>query len=424
MNIPPHSAEAERGVIGSCLMDSERCVDLCVQMEIRADSFYLPENRAMFEALEAMREKNRRIDLLLFSNFLAEIGKLEAAGGRAGVELVVEQTPTAAHCEHYAEIVKKNHLARSIIDRTRQAMDDCFAGTQAPDEIHAALQADLSRMIVVTDDRPLHKVGTDLVEKWRNTKDEDTAIRWPVPTLHAEYGHLTDEFVIIMAQPSVGKTAFALQMALSLAKHAVPCAYLSLESSVEKAVMRLIAQHTPTNTLRLRNGQSRPQEYDNASLAAASLRELPLRITNKSMTLEQVRAWAMAEKAKGARCLFVDNLKHIRSSQVVKNRFDEFAKHSIGLKFIRDDVGVPLVVLHHTNNDGKAAWSSDIQRDADVMITLATDAGMSRDGVECVEFQVVKNRDGKTGMRQLHFQKDIQTFTAMLSDNEARRYDQ
>jgi replicative DNA helicase len=392
-------------------------------MDITIENFYIPSHRIMFEAMIEMCEKKRRIDLRLFAIYLRETGKMEQAGGDRGIEAVVDATPTAANCQHYAEIVKKKFLARRIIDRCREASDACFHGEDAPDEIHAGLQADLSRMIVVTDDRPLHQVGIDLVEKWRNTKGEDTAIRWPVPTLHAEYGHLTDEFVIIMAQPSVGKTAFALQTALNLAKHAVPCAYLSLESSVEKAVMRLIAQHTPTNTLRLRNGQSQPREYDNAALAAASLKELPLRITNKSMTLEQVRAWAMLEKAKGAKCLFVDNLKHIRSSQIVKNRFDEFAKHSIGLKFIRDDVGIPLVVLHHTNSEGKAAWSSDIQRDADVMITLATDEGRSRENFECVDFQVVKNRDGKTGVKQLHFQKDIQTFTAMMGENEAKRYD-
>lgn len=416
MTDQPHSTEAECGILGACLMDAETCLTICADMEITPESFYIPQHRALYRELAAMKEAGKRMDLLLITQHLRDHGAIEEAGGMLYVEGLVDKA-IVSHCQAYADVVAEKHLARRIIERCARAVEEVQHTATKPDAIHASLQADLSRMMVEVDARPLHEVGVQLVDRWRNTKDEDTAIRWPLEGLHRKFGHLTDEFAVIMAAPSVGKTAFSLQMALHLARHGVPCGYLSLESSVEKVCQRLIAMHAPVDTLKLRRGNDHSRNYDNAAKAAESFKELPLRVISKPMTVEQIRAWAMMEKRNGARCLFIDNLKHIRSAKAFKNRFDEFAHFSISLKFIRDDIGIPLVVLHHTNNEGQAAWSSDIRRDVDVLVCMTRDETRVGENVEHVDWQMLKQREGATGVAQLRFEKDIQTFFEMRADD-------
>lgn len=411
--VPPYSEEAERCVLGSVLLEPERVIDLVTQVGIVPDAFFLPPHRVAFQVALEMHQKNQPIDLLTFCEYAKRSCVMDTIGGNLVVESLIESTPTAAHAEHYAGIVYDHFLRRSIITRARAAMDACYYGEDKADIILASAQKSLSELIVTSDNRELHEVAVETVESWRKVTDSDTAIRWPLPDMHAKFSHITDELILLAAQPSVGKTAFAVQMCVQMALRGVPCSLLSLESAVAKVAQRIIAQLAEMNTIKLRGGKAPPQHYDNALKAARSLKDIPFRVTNKSMTLEQIRAWAMAEKSRGARFLALDNVKHIRSNKVFKNRFDLFAELSIGLKFIRDDVGLPLMALHHTNAEDKLAWSADFQRDADIIALMAQDAESIQSTTSLVDFTFLKNREGATGTIQLRFDKEIQTFFAL-----------
>ena len=414
--LPPYSEEAERAVIGAMILDPERVIDLCLDNNIGAETFYTPTHRELFGLLVSMRQKNTVIDLLTICTGAKDAGKLEQCGGEMYIEQTVESTPTAAHAEHYIGIINAKFLARCIIERCRNAIDGCYYGEDSPNEILAETQAALSDLIVTSDTRKLHEIGVALVEKWRTAKEDSTAIRWPISALHEKFGHITDELIFLAAQPSVGKTAFSIQMLVSLARHAVPCSMLSLESSKEKIVQRMIAQITPANTLQLRRGGVAPQAYENARMAAESLKDFPFHVTSKPMTLEQIRAWAMREKSShGSRFFSIDNLKHVRCKESFKNRFDLFARLSLGMKEIRDDIGAPLMCLHHTNAEDQLAWSADILRDADVV------AMMTAESQDVVNFAITKQREGATGMVPLRFDKTIQTFFGIEQNRQPER---
>jgi replicative DNA helicase len=141
--IPPYSEEAERGVLGSALIDSDRVMDMLQTMSITEDSFYIPAHRLLFETLCEMHNASKRIDLLTVGEALKTSGRLPALGGYSFLEGLIDGTPTAAHAEYYAEIVVKKHKLRRIITQAAESIDKCQADKD-PDEIIAEATSGLS----------------------------------------------------------------------------------------------------------------------------------------------------------------------------------------------------------------------------------------------------------------------------------------
>ena len=119
--IPPHSEEAEQGVLGSILLDSEKVMNLCIERQLVPESFYHPVYLTIFVALLEMSRQNRPIDLVTATEKLRSSGVMERIGGSLTLDRLVDSTPTAAHAEYYIDIVRHKHLLRCVIDRARQA---------------------------------------------------------------------------------------------------------------------------------------------------------------------------------------------------------------------------------------------------------------------------------------------------------------
>ena len=119
--IPPHSEEAERGVLGSALIDAERVVDLCIEKRLTPESFYAPAHRVLFEVLLEMTNDHRPIDLLTVGEKLRAVNQLDAIGGESYLEQLIDSTPTSAHAEYYIDIVRQKHLLRCIIGCAHEA---------------------------------------------------------------------------------------------------------------------------------------------------------------------------------------------------------------------------------------------------------------------------------------------------------------
>lgn len=126
LRVPPHNAEAERGVLGSLLLDSTRVMDLCLAQGLLPESFHVPQNRTLFSILLEMQRANAVIDMITVSERLRASGLLQSPGGPALIEELVDQTPTSAHAEYYIELVHQKHLLRCIIDCAREAESACY----------------------------------------------------------------------------------------------------------------------------------------------------------------------------------------------------------------------------------------------------------------------------------------------------------
>ncbi|MDD5708533.1 MAG: DnaB-like helicase N-terminal domain-containing protein, partial [Kiritimatiellae bacterium] len=135
LRVPPHNAEAERGVLGSILLDAGRVMDLCIESGLIEDSFYLPPHRLLFAAFQAMAGAGTAIDLVTTAAQLRAMERFDEVGGAAFLEKLIDDTPTAAHAEYYIDIVRQKHLLRSTIACARKVESACFDEDQSADQV-------------------------------------------------------------------------------------------------------------------------------------------------------------------------------------------------------------------------------------------------------------------------------------------------
>jgi replicative DNA helicase len=133
--VPPHSEEAERGVLGSILMDAARVVDLAIERQIRPESFYIPAHLVLYENILDLHEKGRPVDLLTVGDRLRDAGQLDLVGGRSMLEALIDACPTSAHAEYYIDIVRQKFLMRKVIDCSRDAIEACYKAEDGADLI-------------------------------------------------------------------------------------------------------------------------------------------------------------------------------------------------------------------------------------------------------------------------------------------------
>lgn len=322
------------------------------------------------------------------------------------------------------------HAKEIIAEATRKSgeaiMSDAIRSLKDtngdPRETLAMAEAGIANLLATggSDDKPTNaELADKLIEEWESPQTHKKGVPLPL-YIDSLIMPVTDEFVILAARPSVGKTALAIQMMIHSAKLGIRTSMASLESARVKIIQRCIAQLGEVQTVDLRRGRASPQAHDAARRGRDELKKLlPLMsITDKSMDVISLRAWAIREKTNGSKLLIIDNLKHIRTRETYRNRFDQFAALSRELKFLRDDVGLPIIVLHHLNRQFDLAQSDDLERDADVVIIMRKD-GDDDDNApqehikvepELVKLVVEKNREGSTGIVDVNFYKSIQTF--------------
>jgi replicative DNA helicase len=244
---------------------------------------------------------------------------------------------------------------------------------------------------------------------------------WPVPSITRHMGRVDRELIWIVAQPSIGKTALVLQWLLHLAGQGHPVSMASLESAADMIGSRAIAITGPMDNYPIRQRRAMPETVARAFEAARRIPDC-IRITDSRMTIDQVYAWGKAEARKGARLVVVDNTRHIHVRGNV-DRVNEVAEISSRMKHLRDEAGVPVVVLHHSMIDAKTgredvSWSKDIRKDADVVVFLKHDPDNSTPpqhehdpGLWAVKWSVEKNRESRAGYEILmRFRKEWQRF--------------
>jgi replicative DNA helicase len=355
------------------------------------------------------------------------------------VQDCIDMTPTSTEGGYYAERVRRyadldhfTHIGKAIDRLIAVANPD-----EAP-EIAAKIAAMVDKAV---QSGRLMVAGTlsDAAVTWldRMTAPDDAAVMldWPLDLVTYQMGKLDREVVWIIAQPSIGKTAFVLQWLVRLAFDGHVVSLASLESSAESVASRAISQIAPMNNYPIRQRKARP---DDVRLAYEAAKRIPdtIRITDGSMTLDQLYAWGKAEARKGSRIIIVDNTRHIRVPGRESDRVNMIAEISVRMKQLRDDTGVPVIILHHSAVDKQtgiesASWSSDIRKDADIMIYLKRDKELSREpqsptdhGLDCVRFVVDKNREGKSGFNiPLRFRKEIQTFERWIAESKGAQDD-
>lgn len=439
--IPPYSEEAERGVLGSALLDATRVIDLCVEKRLVPASFHVPAHQTLYEALVDMNNAGQVIDLLTLGERLDSEGVLDRVGGREYLLQLVDFTPTAAHAEHYIEIVRQKHLLRTIIDSSRAAIDKCYGEEGEADEILSETEQEIY---------DIGDQGTRGYVEWSQlVRDsmkeiEDIFLQKKgvtgIPTGYTDLdrkllGLQNSDMIIIAARPSMGKTSLAMNIAEKISLGEIsdhkprPVAVFSLEMSREQLVRRMICCRARVSAHKLSSGFVSQVNHGHLMQAADALIKAPLYLDDTAgLTAVELRARARRLKKRfDIQLIVVDYLQLLHYPQyAAEGRQRETAAISGALKAMAKELRIPVMVLSQLSRAPETRDklgqpklsdlrdSGSIEQDADVVGLLRRPCKYKDDpdfhDLTLSILDIAKHRNGPTGEVRLHFEEDFTRF--------------
>jgi replicative DNA helicase len=425
-----NNEQAEKGVLGSILINSSEVLEKCSEKGITSDSFYTPAHRLIFDQMCIMYADDKPIDQTTAGSALKKAGRLEAVGGWEFLSVLEDTVTTVQYAEAYIGDVRDAEKLRDAEDLCLDTLDAIRGEGADADDIVSTLQNDALGLVDESgSDKELHEEGEDWIEECKEGR------AGTVPHFCDEWtdklGKLSDEIVFLHARRSTGKTAFVCQWQTELHRKGLKVPLLSLESKKKKLVPRYISQVAKINTLDMRRNAP-PEGSPIVRMARAALeviKGLKLIVRDGNYTIEQVSAFARMHKSQGADAIMIDNLLCIGSNKSFDSRTKMYIYFLEQIRKIRNAVDMPIIILAHPNKEGEIAWSGDVENLADVILFLwnvddlrekdpeAKAIGMmtghtapDEDHVCCT---VQKNRDGETPRLELGFAKQVQTFRAI-----------
>ena len=434
---PPYSEDAEQAVLSAMLMDQDAIVRAAEMVD---DSmFYAERHRRIFRSMVSITERGSVVDPLTLSEELSRKGELEAAGGKDYIGYLVDAVPTAANVEYHAEIVREKAVLRQLIQVSTQIVHDAFSGQSTAGEL---LDQAESKIFHVSQQRKPDGFMRIKELLWP-TMERIEALQHGGKTITgvaSGFGDLDEmtsgfqpaDLVIVAARPSMGKTAFCLNVAQHAAiEDHVPVAIFSLEMSKESLVQRMLTSEARVDSQRLRRGLLRDDEFPMLARAAGILSAAPIWIDDSpSITLLEMRSKARRLKAEsGIGLLIVDYLQLMQGPSNAESRQQEVSQISRGLKGLAKELNIPVVALSqlsrapeqrtgdHRPQLSDLRESGAIEQDADLIMFLFRqemyDGPLDKDGNSIegkAELIVGKQRNGPTGIVNLHFYKHYTRF--------------
>jgi len=431
--IPPQSIESERALLGALLLKPDAIHD--VSDIIRPDSFYTEKHRIIFAAMRELADRGEPIDLLSLSERLQTQSALERSGGRAYLAELVGSTPTPGNYMHYADLVSRKHVMRSLIDAayaiTEAAYDEARDTVEVLDEAERSIYA-------IGDSSASHAftaIGDKLHEAWdriETLSKKEGGIRG-VPSGFPDLDNLLSGFhpsdlAILAARPSMGKTSLALDIARNAAvRHNVPVGIFSLEMSSEQLIDRMLAAESFVNSWKLRTGQVRDaDDFSRIRDALETLSKAPIFIDDKpGNNILAMRAVARRLKREhGIGLIIVDYLQlmaptNARASDSLVQQVTEISR---SLKSLARELKVPVLALSQLSRaveqrGGKPRLSDlrdsgSIEQDADEVIFIHREdkRNPESDRPNIAEILIEKHRNGPTGRCELFFDEKRATF--------------
>jgi replicative DNA helicase len=388
--IPPHSLEAERAVLGALLLEREslpRAIEV-----LRASDFYKEGHRQIFASMVGLFERNEPVDLLTLAEELRRCNTLEEVGGAAALASLVEEAATAAHVVSYANIVREKALLRDLI---RSATEIIGQSYEQRDDVDALLDQAEGLIFQISERRlqgsaiPVRAILKDTfeyIERLYDRKEHVTGLATGFRRLdELTSGFQPSDFIIIAGRPSMGKTAFALNIAKNagvvLRRKVLT---LSLEMSKEQLVQRLLCSEAKVDSQKVRTGYLEQRDWQRLTNAAGRLADAPIFIDDTpALSVLEARAKARRMKAEHGLDLVVIDYLQLMRGRNVENRQQEISEISRSLKALAKELAVPVVALSQLSRAVEARQSKDyrpqlsdlresgaLEQDADLIIFL------------------------------------------------------
>ncbi|MDR0292480.1 MAG: replicative DNA helicase [Elusimicrobium sp.] len=438
--LPPQAVDAEMAVLGSMLIDSDavqRAFDI-----LKPEHFYKDAHKKIFAAMHDLAGNNRAIDTITVTEELKTANQLAAVGGEIYLAELMDKVSTAAHVEHYAEIVYKKFLVRDLIKISTNIVQECYKQEDEPEKLIDLAQEQIFKISQKQDLRGF-VAAKDLAEEVMHSIEKARLDKNPVkgvPTGFSEFDYKTgglrkSDLILVGARPSQGKTALALNIAhnATVSKN-IPVALFSLEMGRNSIFERMLCSSAMADLHQVRSGIFKMEKWRDLTREAGRLAKAPFFIDDTpGITITEIRMRArrlaneLEKNGQELGLIIIDYLQLIRSTGRFESRQQEVSEISRMLKELARNLNIPVVALSQLSRKNEDRGRTDnkpqlsdlresgsLEQDADVVALIHREAYYKRDDESLqnkATLIIAKQRNGPVGDIDLHFISQYTLFT-------------
>jgi len=431
-NKPPQALDVEEAVLGAMLLEPS-CVDEALE-ELTPGCFYDPRHKMIFEAMSSLVTDHTMVDIITVSSRLKANGNLEAVGGSVFLANLSQKVGSAAHVEYYVKILKQKTIQRDLISASYEILKDSFDDSIKVDELIDKAQTKVYDAVQSNVRKEVQDIGSIINYAMQDIeKAQDSTGLNGVPSGFVSIDRITQgwqksDLIILAARPSVGKTAFSLNLARNAAvDHHIAVAFFSLEMSAIQLAKRLMTSESGLSADKIKGGSKlESYEWEQLEYKLKALMSAPLYIDDTpSLQLMEFRTKAKSlVKNKGVRLIFVDYLQLMQGPTELRGmREQEVAAISRTLKATAKELDVPIIALSQLSRQavqrqgggGKPQLSDlresgSIEQDADMVLFIHRPdyIGLSDNPEDKDKTQIIiaKHRNGETCDIDMVFKSD------------------
>jgi replicative DNA helicase len=428
--LPPQNREAERSVLGSMLRDNGVIGDV-VQI-LHTEHFYTDANQKVYSAIIHLFDKGKPVDAVVLAEELHQRSQIEDIGGYAYLTELWDAAPTAANAAYYANIVRDRSLVRSLIHTSTEILRDAYDQAQPGDEMVQQAEKKIFEIASKGIVGQTYELKEAINDAFRRIDQQalGEATNTGIPTGYVDLDEITaglnnSELIIVAARPSVGKTAFALNVIRNIVvEERLPAFFVSLEQARIELAERLLVCQARVDSHKLRKGRLSSDDMDKLIEAGDALRNAKLFIDDTpSQSMLRIAANARRLiKQQNIKVVVIDYLQLIEPDNRRDPRQEQVAQISRRLKFLARELNIPVVALAQVNRSSEDRQdhrprladlreSGSIEQDADTVILLHRpdryEPGQHEGVVEVI---VGKQRNGPTGEVTLTYVKQFMRF--------------
>ncbi len=451
LRVPPHSTEAEQSVLGGLLLDNlawDKCADLLTDSD-----FYRHEHRLIFAAIAKLIGATKPADVITVYEGLQSLGQAQDCGGIAYLNALAQSVPSASNVRRYAEIVRERAVLRKLIAASDEIATTAFNPQGQP--VSQILDEAESRIFRIGEEGSRGGAGFQQMDKLvqalidrvqeleQNGAEDVTGIRTGFYDLdRMTAGLQKGDLIVLAARPSMGKTAFALNIAEHVAvQEGLPVAVFSMEMGASQLALRVVGSLGRIDQQHLRTGRLRDDEWERLPEAASKLAEAPMFIDETpGLNPAELRARArrLARQYGGTLGLIVIDYLQLMSgssNSSDENRATVLGEISRGMKALAKELQCPVIALSQLNRSvetrpDKRPMMSDlresgaIEQDADVIMFIYRDDYYNKDSKEpgVAEIILAKQRNGPVGTVKMTFLRPLTRFDNLAADAASSEY--
>ena len=444
VKVPPHSLEAEQSVLGGIMLDAHVWDKVCDR--IQSNDFYYPGHRTIFQAMQALLNRDKPLDVITLVDWLREQSKLEEVGDDTYLYELARNTPSVSNVVAYADIIRERSVLRQLIDvanaiasrayspegmDTVQILDEAERNVFSIAESSPSVSGPVNIKSVLTS-------TVDRIDQLYHSTDSVTGL----PTGYTDLDQMTSglqpaDLIVLAARPSMGKTSFAMNVAEHAAiKSQKPVLVFSLEMPAESLAMRMLSSLSRIDQHKIRTGNLQDDDWSRITSSIAMLSQAPMFIDDTpglSPAEMRARARRIAKENGEIGLILVDYLQLMQMPGQSENRTLEVSEISRALKGLAKELNVPVIALSQLNRSleqrsDKRPVMSDlresgaIEQDADVITFIYRDEVYNEDSADMgtAEIIIAKQRNGPIGKVRLTFQGQYTRFENFTEDSWAQ----